>query len=94
MAIIFPRAGVPMLPGELAQEPPIDLRPQILADALNRAYRAVLEADPETALILRTARESLRALAWNRYAARLTQASRAYRLRRRHQGHQEGCSHA
>ena len=91
---IFPSTGVPMLPGERAPEPPIDLRPQTLADALDSVYLAVQESDCEVALILKTARESLRAVAWNRYAARLTRESRAYRVRRRHQGHQEGQDHA
>jgi hypothetical protein len=88
MAISFPRTG------ELAPEPPIDLRPQTLADALDAVYRAIHESDREVAMILKTAREGLRALAWNRYAQAQTRASRAYRLRRRHQGHQEGQDHA
>ena len=68
----------------------LDLTPQALADALDSVYLAVQDADREVAGILRTARESLRAIAWNRYAARVTRESRSYRLRRRHQGHAEG----
>jgi len=68
----------------------LDLTPQALADALDSVYLAVQDADREVAGILRTARESLRAIAWNRYAQRVNRESRAYRLRRRHQGHAEG----
>jgi len=65
----------------------IDLTPATLADALDALFAATLESDREVAVVLKTARESLRALAWNRYAARLTRESRAHRIRRRHQGH-------
>ncbi|HVA92414.1 MAG TPA: hypothetical protein VNL71_21535 [Chloroflexota bacterium] len=72
----------------------LDLTPAHLADALDHLLVAVQDADREGALILKTARESLRAVAWNRYAERMNRESRAYRLRRRHQGHQEGRDHA
>ncbi len=63
--------------------------PRALADALDRLVAATLETDREIAAILVPARESLRALAWNRYAAMQTRASRAHVPRRRHQGHTE-----
>ena len=72
----------------------IDLTPATLADALDALFAATLESDREVAVILRTARERLRNLSYNRWAAAKTRESRAYRLRRRHQGHQEGQNHA
>jgi len=72
----------------------LDLTPQALADALDAVYRAVQETDREAAVILRAAREGLRNLSYNRWAAAKTRESRAYRLRRRHQGRQEGQDHA
>ena len=73
--------------------PVLDLTPATLADALDALFAATLESDREVAVILRTARERLRNLSYNRWAAAKTRESRAYRLRRRHQGHQEGASH-
>jgi hypothetical protein len=67
----------------------LDLTPKALADALDALVAATLETDRETAAILVPAREQLRALAWNRYAAQQTNRSRARVLRRRHQGHTE-----
>lgn len=64
----------------------IDLRPEALADALDVLFAATLESDREVAVILKTAREGLRNLSYNRWAARLTHQSRARLLRRRHQG--------
>ena len=64
----------------------IDLNPQALADTLDHLFAATQEGDREVAGILKTARESLHALAWNRYAARANRQNRAYRLKRRHCG--------
>jgi hypothetical protein len=72
----------------------LDLTPKALADALDHLFAATLETDREVAGVLKTAREGLRALAWNRYAERLNRESRACRVRRRHQGRQEGQDHA
>ncbi len=64
----------------------IDLTPKSLAEALDALVNATLESDREVAALLVTAREGLRALAWNRYVAYHTARSRARVLRRRHQG--------
>ena len=72
----------------------IDLTPARLADLLDHLFLANLETDREVAVVLKTARESLRAIGFNRWAQAQTRASRAYTMRRRHQGHQEGYSHA
>ncbi len=64
----------------------IDLTPRALADALDRLFAATLESDREVAVVLKTARESLRALSWTRSAQRVDRASRAPVLRRRRQG--------
>jgi len=68
----------------------LGLSPAHLADALDHLFLATREPDPEAAVVLKTAREQLRALGFNRWAAATTRESRAYRLRRRHQGHAEG----
>ncbi len=72
----------------------IDLSPKALAEAIDALVAATLESDREVAAILAPARESLRTLAWNRYAALQTRRSRARVLRRRHQCRQEGRNHA
>ena len=72
----------------------IDLTPKALADALDALVGATMETDRETAAVLTVCREGLRAISWNRYAARQTLRSRARVLRRRHQCRQEGRNHA
>ena len=71
----------------------IDLTPQALADCLDCLFTATMESDREAGAILRTARESLRNLGYNRWAAAKTRESRAHVMRRRHQGRQEGAHH-
>jgi hypothetical protein len=72
----------------------IDLTPKALADALDALVGATRETDREVAAVLTLCREGLRNLAWNRYAQAQTRGRRAYRVRRRHQSRQEGCSDA
>jgi hypothetical protein len=60
--------------------------PQTLAEQLDGLMR-VHEHDTEVCRTLRIAREQLRVLSWNRFAARHEHADKAFRLRRRHQGH-------
>ena len=64
----------------------IDLTPARLADMLDHLFLATLETDHEVAAVLKTAREGLRAVSFNRWAAAKTRESRAYTMRRRHQG--------
>jgi hypothetical protein len=47
-----------------------DIAPRELADLLDAVYQVTVEGDRELARIVGVARDSLRALAWNRYAAR------------------------
>jgi hypothetical protein len=62
--------------------------PQVLADELDTLMQS-LEHDMDVCRTLRIAREQLRVLSWNRFAARHEHADKAYRLRRRHQGHRQ-----
>ena len=71
-----------------------DLAPQTLADALDNLVNATLEPDREVAAVLTVCRESLRAISWNRFAARHTLLSRRNSFIRRHQGRQEGRNYA
>jgi hypothetical protein len=70
--------------------------PQTLAEQLDGLIR-VNEHDSEVCRTLRVAREQLRALSWNRFAARHTHASKVALLTKRHKGHRsikEGRNHA
>lgn len=71
----------------------LDTTPRGLADALDALATGLLERDRETAHILCQARESLRALAWNRYARTAGRRSAARTLRTRHQ-RRRGSRHA
>ena len=61
---------------------------QVLADTLDTLAQQHTE-DRDVYRTLAAAREALRVLSWNRFAARHEHADRAYRLRRRHQGHKQ-----
>jgi hypothetical protein len=70
--------------------------PQSLAEQLDGLMR-VNEHDTEVCRTLRVAREHLRVLSWNRFAARHTHADKVAMLTRRHKGHRsikEGRTHA
>jgi hypothetical protein len=70
--------------------------PQSLAEQLDGLMRSH-EHDTEVCRTLRVAREQLRVLSWNRFAARHTHASKVALLTKRHKGHQlaqEGRTHA
>jgi hypothetical protein len=70
--------------------------PQALAEQLDGLMRAN-EHDTEVCRTLRVAREQLRVLSWNRFAARHTHADKVAMLCRRHKGHRsikEGRTHA
>jgi hypothetical protein len=60
--------------------------PQALADELDSVLK-IFEHDAEVCRTLRTAREQLRVLSWNRFKARHEHVDKAVRIRRRHQGH-------
>ena len=67
----------------------LDSTPSALADGLHTLALGLLETDRESALVLTTARDALRLLAWNRFAQRTNaRTMRETRLRaaRRHQG--------
>ena len=59
--------------------------PAELADLLDGAA-GLLAHDREIARVLTDARDRLRVLSWNRYAAAQTAAARARTMRRRHTG--------
>jgi hypothetical protein len=61
-----------------------DHTPAGLADLLEQMMRATLDVDREAAAVLASARDSMRALAWNRYAARKTRESKRCRFIRHH----------
>jgi hypothetical protein len=61
-----------------------DIQPRAVAELLDRMVQATLEEDREVAQILGTARDSLHALAWNRWARHLSaQSTRRASGRRR-----------
>jgi hypothetical protein len=60
--------------------------PQQLADEMYTLAQA-LEHDRDVRRIVSQAREALAALSWARFARRHEQSDKAFRLRRRHQGH-------
>jgi hypothetical protein len=60
--------------------------PQALADTLDTLAQQHTE-DRDVYRTLAAAREALRVLSWNRFAARHEHADKAFHLRRRHQGH-------
>jgi hypothetical protein len=73
-----------------------DRLPQALAEQLDGLMR-VNEHDTEVCRTLRVAREQLRVLSWNRFAARHTHASKVALLTKRHKGHKSinrGHTHA
>ena len=61
-------------------------RAAVLAGLLDQLLQTVSSVDAESGAVLAHARDRLHTLAWNRAAARLHAASRAARLRARHQG--------
>ena len=63
-------------------EPATTQTPAALADVLHDLLQST--EDREAAAILATARESLRALSWNRYAARMTRESKRRGFVRHH----------
>jgi hypothetical protein len=70
--------------------------PQALAEQLDRLAKQHAD-DSESYKVLTGARETLRVLAWNRYAARHMHADKVEVLCRRHKGRkiaQEGRIHA
>lgn len=66
-----------MLGQKIVEAAPVDLRPSRIADLLDAMIRPLLEDDRETALILTTARNDLRTLGWNRFAAEVNRFARA-----------------
>jgi hypothetical protein len=62
-----------------------DTSPASLADLVDGLAQGLIAHDREAAAVLATARESLRALAWNRYARMTSRRSMARSLRGRHQ---------
>ena len=70
---------------------PTDQTPAALADVLTDLLQGV--EDREATAILAQARESMRALAWNRYAARMTRESKRRGFVRHHKG-LKGAAHA
>jgi hypothetical protein len=69
-----------------------DTSPASLADLVGGLADGVQGHDRELAAILAATRESLRALAWNRFAKQTSRSSMARSLRRRHQTRR--CHHA
>jgi hypothetical protein len=67
------------------QHGPTDTSPASLADLVGGLAEGVQDHDRELAAILAATRESLRALAWNRFAKQTSRRSAARSLRRRHQ---------
>jgi hypothetical protein len=67
----------------------INQTPAGLADLLDQMTQATIEQDREAATILAHARESMRALAWNRYAIRKTRESERRRFIRQHKARAE-----
>ena len=68
---------------------PLDTTPRALADGLDTLVQGLLEADRESAAVLATARDALRVISWNRWAAQVNaRTARQTRLHaiRRHQG--------
>ena len=70
--------------------PVIDITPRALADLLDGLLQGFIEEDREVALVLSSARDSLRTISWNRYAREMTRKSKAGTVRRRHQGQHSG----
>ncbi len=65
----------------------LDTSPRGLADALDTLAQQLISEDRECAAILIQARESLRALGWNRYAQRINRRSERLALTRRLRAH-------
>ncbi len=70
-----------------------DHTPAGLADVLDQMAKATIELDREAAAILATARESMRALSWNRYVSRKNRESRRRQFVRYHKS-RKGTTHA
>jgi hypothetical protein len=60
-----------------------DVQPRELAELLDAMAQRLMDADREMAQILTTARDSMAALAWNRWSSHLTRQSARRDLIRR-----------
>jgi hypothetical protein len=67
------------------QAPLTERGPQALAEQVD-ALAQLAQGDHESYKVLATAREQLRAISWNRFAARHNRASKVATLCRRHKG--------